>query len=305
LNPTCAITITTHNRREDLSRTLEVLARLDPPADEILVAVDGCTDGTLEWLRSRHPEVRLLVHERALGSIPSRNELAAACTSDIFVSLDDDSYPIDTDFIARVAELFEKHPRFAVVSFAQRSDEFPESLTAADFGPPQFVASFANSAAAVRRSVFEELGGYPDFFFHFYEEPDFALRCVAAGWQVWQEPTLLVRHHFSSAQRNEMRNHQRHARNEFWSVLLRCPAPQLLAVALFRILRQFGYAWRRGWDWAIREPTWWLAAARGIPRCLRSRRPVLWARYRAWMGLVRTPLISPADWEEKFGPGHS
>jgi hypothetical protein len=167
------------------------------------------------------------------------------------------------------------------------------------------VGSFANSAAAIRRSVFSELGGYPDFFFHFYEEPDFALRCVAAGWQVWHESALLVRHHFSSAQRNEMRNHQRHARNEFWSVLLRCPAPQVFAVMLFRIVRQFGYAWRRGVDWAIREPAWWLAAAREVPRCLRFRRPVAWPRYRAWMELVRAPLTSAADWEAKFGPGPS
>ena len=48
----------------------------------------------------------MMVHDRPRGSIPSRNALAASCTNDLFVSLDDDSYPLDTDFIAQVRELF-------------------------------------------------------------------------------------------------------------------------------------------------------------------------------------------------------
>jgi GT2 family glycosyltransferase len=163
------------------------------------------------------------------------------------------------------------------------------------------VGSYANSGAAIRRSVFEQLGGYPGFFFHAYEEPDFALRCVAAGWEVRHETSIHIRHHFTGTQRNEMRTHQRHARNELWSVLLRCPAPQFLGVALFRIVRQFGYAWKRGVDWAIREPAWWFAAFGGFARCLSERQPLPWDKYRAWMELVRTPLVSEEEWTAKFG----
>jgi GT2 family glycosyltransferase len=298
---TVAVCITTRNRCAELARTLAVLARLAPAPDEVLIAADGCTDGTLAMLRAEHPHLRVFAHEQPHGSIPSRNELAAACQSDIFVSLDDDSYPLEVDFIARVRALFAQESQLAVVTFPQRTDERPETLTATDFGPACFVGSYANSGAAIRRSVFLLLDGYPDFFFHAYEEPDFALRCAAAGWQVRHEPSLTIRHHFTTTERNERRTHQRHARNELWSVLLRCPAPQLIAVALFRIVRQFGYAWRRGWDWAVREPSWWLAALGGIPRCLAERQPLPWPRYRAWMELVRSPIISETEWSAKFG----
>jgi GT2 family glycosyltransferase len=301
MSPTVAVCITTHNRRDELVRTLASLQQLTPPPDEILVAVDGCHDGTLELLRDKYPQVRTIVHEKALGSIPSRNELAAACRCDVFLSLDDDSYPLEPDFVARLRGLFADHSQLAVATFPQRSDEFPQSLTATDLGPSQFVGSYVNSGAALRRSVFEKLGGYPAFFFHAYEEPDFALRCVAAGWQVWNESSLTIRHHFTGTQRNEIRTHHRHARNEFWSVLLRCPAPQLFGVALFRIVRQFGYAWKRGLDWAIREPAWWLTALPGVSRCLKERQALPWAKYRAWMELVRAPLASEEEWTAKFG----
>jgi GT2 family glycosyltransferase len=301
MNPTVAICITTHNRRDDLARTLAALAKLEPAPDEILIAADGCTDGTLEMLRAEWPQLRLIVHEQARGSIPSRNELAEASQSEIFLSIDDDSYPIEGDFIARVRILFTDEPRLAVATFPQRTDEFPATLAATDFGPQQYVGSYVNSGAAIRRTAFCALGGYPGFFFHAYEEPDFALRCVCAGWQVRFEPTLTIRHHFSGAQRSQWRTHQRHARNEFWSVLLRCPMPQLFAVALFRIARQFGYAWKRGMSWVVREPHWWPAALRGIPQCWALRQPLPWPAYRAWMELVRTPIQSKEQWEARFG----
>ena len=298
---TVGICIATHNRREDLTRTLREIARLDPQPAEIIVAADGCTDGTAEFVVREYPAARLLVHDAARGSIPSRNEMASVCTSEIFLSLDDDSYPMETDFISRLAKLFAENTALAVASFPQRTDEFPASLTQSDFGPSHFTGTYANSGAAIRRSVFTALGGYPDFFQHAYEEPDFALRCCAAGWEVRHETSLTIRHHFTSAMRNEMRTHQRHARNELWSVLLRCPAPMLFAVALFRLVRQAGYAASRGGMWLVREPQWWFACLTGMSRCLTARDPLSWKKYCAWMELVRHPIQSRAEWIAKFG----
>ncbi len=253
-------------------------------------------------MRRDFPTFQLIVHQDAAGSIASRNELAQACGCEVFLSLDDDSHPLERDVVERLRRLFSSRPQLAVASFPQRTDETPQSLDATDFGPAHFVGSYANSAAAIRRSAFIELGGYPAFFFHAYEEPDFALRCVAAGWEVGYETSVTVRHHFTATERNEIRTHQRHARNELWSVLMRCPAPQLFAVLVFRTVRQFGYAWHRGFDWVAREPQWWLAFLRGIPRCLAARAPVPWARYLAWMRLLRAPIHDPAEWAALFRP---
>ncbi|HTF16037.1 MAG TPA: glycosyltransferase [Burkholderiales bacterium] len=301
MNLRVAICITTHNRRADIERTLAQIAALAPQPDEILVVADGCTDGTAEFVRERHSGVRLIVHERGRGSIPSRNEMAVATTCDVFLSLDDDSYPLEADAITRIQSLFAMNPRLAVAEFPQRTDEDPRTLERVVSGSGRFTGSYANSGAAIQRAAFTELGGYFEPFFHMYEEPDFALRCVCAGWQVRFETCVTIRHHWSSVQRNEMRNHQRHARNELWSVFLRCPMPWLLAVAPFRVWRQFLYARKRGWSWVWREPRWWWQCLDGISRCLRERTALAWPRYRAWMQLVRAPLENAADWEAKFG----
>lgn len=297
---TCGISITTKNRLSDLVRTLDMLSRLDPAPDEVSVCADGCTDGTADFVRTKYPQFHLIENTVSQGSIPSRNKLIRESRCDISLSLDDDSYPIETDFIERVCDLFSKRPRLAVATFAQRSDEWPETLDQEDFGAPTFVGSYANCAAAIRRRVFIDLGGYPDQFMHAYEEPDFALRCVNAGFEVRYETRMHVRHHYTSNQRNELRSHHLQARNELLSVMMRCPAPQLFAVAAFRALRQLEYARHRGWSWLVREPVWWLDFLACLPRCLRSRQPIAWEVYEQWLHLVRQPISTEEEWQLKF-----
>ncbi len=178
---TVSIVIPTHNRKEDLRRTCEALDALRPRAAEVIVCADACTDGTAEYLRSHHPGYRLLANETSLGSIASRDTMIRMAAGDIVLSLDDDSHPCEPDFLARLEEIFAANPRLAVATFPQRSDEFPESLSARDFGPPAFFGSFTSSGAAIRRSVFIEVGGYPVHFRHAYRGARFRAAGVGRG----------------------------------------------------------------------------------------------------------------------------
>ena len=285
--------ITTRNRLHDLQRTLQEIDQLDPPPDEIIICADGCTDGTPEFLAAL-PDIRLTVNTHGRGSIAARAAMIRKASSDIILSFDDDSYPVEKDFVQRARELFEKNPKLAVADFPQHSDEFPESLTQKDFGPSRPAATYINASAAIRRNVFVELGGTAEFFFHAYDEPDYSLRCIAAGWEVRFETSLHVRHHYSGAQRNEMRVHHFQARNELWSVVMRCPAPQVFAVGLFRAARQCDYARKRGLSWLLREPVWWVDFLKGLPECLAQRKPISWKYYRQWMELLRNPGAAPS-----------
>jgi GT2 family glycosyltransferase len=292
-----SIVITTRNRVEELRRTLPVLGQLSPAPLEIIITADGCSDSTVAFIKAKFPEARLIVNEPGLGSIVSRDRMFREARGELVLSLDDDSYPEQPDCLARVVSLFAERPRMAVLHFPQHSDEYPVTLGAFDFGPARPTRSFSNSGAVMRRSTYIELGGYDATFFHAYEEPDYALRCIAAGYEIYYEPSVTVRHHYSGLLRSEMRTHHRHARNEFWSALLRVPFPYVLPVAGYRVISQFGYACTRGVNWIVREPSWWLQALAGIPRCLRLRKPVRWADYRAWL---RLPEVGWLDGDMKM-----
>ncbi|MEN3940967.1 glycosyltransferase [Prosthecobacter sp. SYSU 5D2] len=294
--------ITTRNRCADLRRTLERVMRLNPAPDEILVTADGCSDGTVEMVRTDFSMCQLFVNEKNLGSIYSRDRMLRTATEDIVLSLDDDSYPVDDDFLDRLKECFARHPEVSVVTFPELRDD---GSYVPPFRSPQipghYVAAYANGAAAMRRQDYLRTAGFPSFFLHAYEEPDYALQVYHLGRSVWFEPALTIRHHYSQANRDELRTHHLNARNEIWSVWMRCPGLWIVPVTLFRVLRQFCHAWSVGAAWVIKEPRWWWAAMKGMRNCARCRTPVPWKTYLGWMRMARMPIFSRSDLNGRFG----
>ena len=277
--------ITTSNRLAELRRTLQILSKLDPAPDETLITADACTDGTGEFVRSALPEAKLIVNNAPIGSVASRDRMMREARGDLVLALDDDSYPEQLDCIVRIIPLFAQRPKLAVLHFPQRTDEYPQTLVQTKLGTDHLTRSFANSGAVLRRSTYLQLPGFESRFFHMYEEPDYGLQCVAAGYDVLFSPIITIRHHYSGKARDEIRIHHRHARNELWSTLMRCPLPFALGILMWRVFSQFRYACKRGWSWVIREPSWWWQALGGIPYCVRRRRPVSWGGYKRWLSL--------------------
>ena len=280
-----SVMITTRNRLEDLKRTIQVMKQLDPQPSEILITADGCTDDTTTLVRKELPSARLFVNAVRRGSVASRDRMMREATGDLVLALDDDSYPEQTDCLNRLAKLFSERPNLAVVHFPQHTDEYPETLSRTDFAPAGLTRSFANSGACLRRSIYLELPGFVPRFFHMYEEPDYGLQCVASGYEVYYTPLITIRHHWSGQSRSNLRNHRRHARNELWSTLMRCPFPYSAGLVSYRIFSQFRFACKQGFGWAIQEPAWWFQALAGIPYCLRHCRPYAWEDYKRWLRL--------------------
>jgi GT2 family glycosyltransferase len=283
---TVSVMITTRGRIEDLRRTYRVLQELSPPPLEVLITMDGCTADLVETVKTELSKARLWVNQIALGSVASRDRMMRDARGDLVLALDDDSYPEQLDCIARIVPFFEQRAQLAVLHFPQRTDEYPETLAQKNVGSEEHLTrSFANSGAALRRTIYLQLPGFEPRFYHMYEEPDYGLQCVAAGYEVLFSPIVTIRHHYSGEARDEVRVHHRHARNEYWSTVMRCPFLFAVGMLAWRVLSQFRYACKRGRSWVIREPVWWAQAVAGIPYCMRKRKPVSWASYKRWLRL--------------------
>ena len=280
-----SVMITTRNRAESLARTLTVLDFLNPKPLEILVTVDGSSDGTVEEILQKHPEVILYVNSVNKGSISSRHGMMMMARADLVLALDDDSYPEERDCMATLGAIFKERPNLAVATFSQKTDEYPETLSKTDFGAERSVRSFTSSGACLRVAAYRSLDGFQERFFHMYEEPDYALQCVAANWDIRFFPQITIRHHWVADSRSELRNHHRHARNEFWSTAMRCPMPYMPFILLARVYTQACFAAGRGATWLITEPKWWGMALAGIKSVLEKRKPLDWQVYKRWLSL--------------------
>src|SRR5438046_278935 len=229
---TVSVMITTRNRIVDLRRTCRALQQLNPQPLEVLITIDGCTDDVVEAVKAELPEARRFLNQVGLGSVASRDRIMREARGDLVLALDDDSYPEQLDCIARIVPFFEQRPELAVLHFPQRTDEHPQTLAQTNFGSEHLTRSFANSGAVLRRSTYLQLPGFEPRFCHMYEEPDYALQCVAAGYDVLFSPMITIRHHYCGQARDEIRIHHCHARNELWSTVMRCPFPSGLVIAV-------------------------------------------------------------------------
>src|SRR3982751_1065025 len=100
-----SVVIPTYQRRDVICAAVRALAEIDYAGDrELIVVVDGSTDGTAESLkRIRCPFPFRIVEQPNGGAARARNRGAAEATNDILLFLDD-------DMIAD-AKLFEEHDR--------------------------------------------------------------------------------------------------------------------------------------------------------------------------------------------------
>jgi GT2 family glycosyltransferase len=288
--PRVTIMIATRNRVDELVKTLESCLALSGPPKEILVVDDTSSDGTYDMVRTRFPDVSIVRNDVNKGSIASRNDILRRARGDYVIGLDDDSRFVDSDALERIVARMDCEPDLGIISCQAIGPEFPETLRPSGRATGEWhTSSFAFCAVVIRRSMLERTGLLPELFYHSYEEPDLALRAWDAGYRVLQWNEIVVYHEFSGQNRNERRNHQRHARNEACGVVMRYPGAWIVPALAGKLAGQARYAAKRGW--VLREPRVWGEFLWKLPTALRERKPVSPRAVKIAVGLNRRKCV--------------
>lgn len=188
-----------------IDQTLETIRRIEscrPSPDEVLVHVDGNETDCADAVRAVFPHLAVMVSESSVGPGGGRNKLVAAAANELVASFDDDSYPLDVHYFARIADVANVCPNAAVyVASVYHRGEAQPSLD----GAPVAVSSFVSGGAVFRKSAYLEAGGFvPLPVAYGMEEEDLALRLLDRGQSIMKCPSLRVFHdtdlgHHSSA----------------------------------------------------------------------------------------------------------
>jgi GT2 family glycosyltransferase len=264
----------TYNRPARLRDTLQRILACDPAPAEVIVHVDAGDTTSGDLIRTEFPDVRLLESAERVGPGGGRNRLVAAASCPLVASFDDDSYPVDLDYFARLEMVFDRYPRVAVLAAVvfNNGDEMKP-------GEPscRWVADFGGGGCAYRRDVFLDTTGYvPMPIAYGMEEVDLALRLHGSGWGILQSPWLRVRHETD-------RRHQQ------------APAVTAASVANISLLAYLRYPISRWWVSVgqTMNMVWYLLRnnrRRGIVAGL-GRIPGLARRYSSYRGPVTASAL--------------
>jgi GT2 family glycosyltransferase len=135
------------------------------------------------------------------GIPAARNAGAAEAGGELLFFLDDDASLRGDDALARVVARFEQDPQLGALQLgvAPRgggaySRDWVPRLRVGDRTRPSDVAVLWEGAVAVRRSVFDEVGGWPAEFRFVHEGVDLAWRILDAGYRVHYAGDIVALH---------------------------------------------------------------------------------------------------------------
>jgi GT2 family glycosyltransferase len=296
------VVILTHDRPDDLARTLQRLQAL-PERPRLVVVDNASTPDPTAWLAARFPGVDLVRLERNTGAA-GRNAGVVRLDTPYVAFCDDDAWWA-AGMIARAADLLDAHPRLALITGqvlvgpGARLDptclEMASSPIAGPTGlPGRPVLGFLCAATMVRRHAFLQVGGFEPRLFLGGEEHLLAIDLVTAGFALAYVEDVVVHHHPSS-RRQAGRRRQLLLRNALWCAWLRRPVPAALRFTLDLVRARRGDpALLPALAAALAGATWVAQHRRVVPEAVERdlRTLELWA---AAAGAARTsPRPPPA-----------
>jgi GT2 family glycosyltransferase len=219
-----AVAVISHNTCAHLRACLESIR--SEGTVETIVVDHASTDGSIDMVRTEFPWVSLHARLENPGFGAGANLAVASCRAHYVLVLNADSL-LQPGALAGLTRAFERLPRSGIVAprlehpdgTLQRSlHPRPSPLNLfLEFSPiwrilsripilrerNPFTSNHARArrvhwakgaALAIRRSAFEEVGGFDERFFLYFEDIDLCHRMLQAGWEIRFEPDACIVH---------------------------------------------------------------------------------------------------------------
>jgi len=241
-----SVIIANWNGARHLRVCLDSLRRQTHPDFEVIVVDNGSADGSVAMVQEEYPEVRLLALPENCGFVVACNRGAAMARGEVLVMLNNDT-EAEPGWLEALCRALEAHPEAGAAASKLLLFDRRDTLHAAGdiLGPgfmpanrgvwevdrgqydhDRWVFGACGGAAAYRRQVWEQLGGFDERLFMYLEDVDLAWRMQRAGWRTLFVPEARVYHHLSATGggrvasyyvgRNTILLHRRYLRPRQW-----------------------------------------------------------------------------------------
>jgi GT2 family glycosyltransferase len=275
------------NRVDELTRLLACLdAQRDVELERVVVG-NG-------WRPTGLPAdvVTVALAENA-GVTEGRNVGARAATGDILCFLDDDVTLRGDDVLASAVAEFDRDPTLGVLQLAAVDSEGAPTgsrhvprLGGVGHDRPGDVAVFWEGACLIRRTAFEQVGGWPSHFFYGHEGIEVAWRMIDCGFRVHYAAGLTVDNPhaepFSGVNRARSG-----ARNRVWVARRNLPMPLAVGYVVIWMLATIVRGLAHPAHLAAN-----LAGFRaGLTEPAGERRPIRWSTAWRLTRLGRPPIV--------------
>ena len=217
--PTVTVIVLNYNGLAHLQHCFTSLGELDYPADrlELMMVDNASTDGSVDYVRSAHPGVRVVQSNENVGFAAGNNLGARQAVGDHVVFLNNDM-AVDRGLVKGMVETLAGDPeavsagakilnwdgtRFdftgAICNFAGRAAQvgFDEPYRDDRYDRVVPMLFACGGAMIIDRQLFLDVGGFDEDYFIYFEDVDLGWRLWLLGHKVLFAPTAVTyhRHH--------------------------------------------------------------------------------------------------------------
>jgi GT2 family glycosyltransferase len=247
-SPVCVI-IPNWNGIAFLPACLESLRTQTYREFETVVVDNGSSDGSLDLIESKYPEVTVIRLDENKGFGAAMNIALRQARTDYVACLNNDT-EADPGWLSELVACLERHPRAAAATSKMlnlndrgRIDDCGDILTAyfrayargrgeedvGQYNEEERVFGASGGASLWRNDVVRELGYFDEDLFAYYEDVDLSFRANLAGHECWYAPKAVVFHAGggTSRQRTSEFAYYHAVRNRWSMIVKNDPAPLL------------------------------------------------------------------------------
>jgi GT2 family glycosyltransferase len=297
-NPTFSILILNYNGKHLLKPCIDSILKQNFTNYELVVVDNNSSDDSLPYIKENFPEIKLVENSKNFGFAKGNNKGIEVCNGEWIFFLNNDAI-LELDCLSILSEHIKNrsHEQAVFMPLMLKAD-FPDMVDCAGdklypwgyaykyeklfANEPKFsefkeIALACCGAAVFNRGLLQELGGFDEDFFLYYEDVDLSLRARHLGIKIYLIPQAKVLHKGSATvgKKNSQRLYYIE-RNRFFTKLKNFPlrtliryVPHSFICSVFSLI-----VWtKRGFLKIWIESRFSMLF--GIPKMLKKRRKIL------------------------------
>lgn len=180
-----SIAIATRNRKDHVLRAVESALAQDYAGKEVMVFDGGSSDGTVQAITHRFPEVRLFQSGVDPGFVAARNLLVREARGSVVVQIDDDAYFTSGGSLAHIVrDLDGSEPIAALALPFIVPPDLAGRIGVRPARPGQKLANVTGCACAFKKRIALEVGPFPEVTGLLREDRAFSLRLLDSGYEI-------------------------------------------------------------------------------------------------------------------------
>lgn len=259
-----AVVILNWNGRQHLEQFLPSVVEHTPSAVRVVVADNGSTDDSVDFVAKHYPTIQIVRLDRNYGFAEGYNRALKEIDTEYFILLNSD-VEVTAGWVEPLVATLTNNPTVAAVAPKLRSygsrDSFEYAGAAGgyidflgypfcrgrilstleqdcgQYDTPQEVFWASGAAFCCRADLFRTLGGFDADFFAHMEEIDLCWRMQLEGYRIMVEPRSVVYHLGGGTMPNESPDKLYLNYRNNLAMLFKCSSPaQRLVVAVMRPL---------------------------------------------------------------------